>query len=53
MALAHANMIYTVIILNVCDKIRIKYNNILWGIRQCLKYVGYTRHFGSCLQSRR
>jgi hypothetical protein len=30
MALVHANMIYTVITLNVCDKIRIKYNNIFW-----------------------
>jgi len=49
MALVHENVIYTVIVLNVCDKIRIKYNNILWDIRQCLKYIGYTRHFESFL----
>jgi len=53
MVVAHANIIYTVIILNVCDKIRIKYKNILWDIWQILKYIGYTGHFGSCLQSHR
>lgn len=42
MALVHANMIYIVIILNACDKIRIKYNNILLDIQQSLKYIEYT-----------
>jgi hypothetical protein len=49
MALVHVNIIYTVIIRNIFDKIRIKYNRILLDIRQCLKYTGYTRRFGSCL----
>jgi hypothetical protein len=49
MSLVHANIVYRVIIRNVCGKIQIKYNHILLDIRQCLTYIGYTRRFGSCL----